>query len=62
MKIKFTVDHNITGFSNKAFLIGDYEGIRFVETFYSNSWLNLSLRLAKYLIKQRFKIIFNERL
>lgn len=59
MEIKptFTIDHD-TGYSNKAFLIGDYNNQRFIETFKSTSWSNLSLRFKKYLIIKRFKIIY----
>ncbi len=57
MNIKFTIDHD-TGYPNTTFLIGDYNGQRFIEDFNSKSWFNLSLRFAKYLITQRFKIIY----
>jgi hypothetical protein len=61
MKIKpvFTIDHD-AGYDNKAFLVGDFNNQRFVETFNSKSWLNISLRFKKYLIIKRFKIIYGD--
>ena len=59
IKIIFTIDHD-TGYSNKAFLVGDFNNQRFIETFKSDSWFNLSLRFKKYLITKRFKIIYGQ--
>lgn len=59
--IKFTVDHD-TGYPNKAFLIGDFNGQRFIEVFNKDSWLNFSLMFSKYLITKRFKIIYGKKI
>ncbi len=56
-RIKFTISHD-TGYNNQCFLIGEYKGQLFIESFNVKSWFNISLRFAKYLIITRFKIIY----
>lgn len=59
MKIQFSVDHD-TGWPHKAFLIGDYKGQRFVESFKTNSWFNWSLFFAKRRIVKKYQIIYGK--
>ena len=58
-KIKWTVDHDC-GFDDEAFLIGDYNGSRFIEIFNSKSWFSFGLIFAKWKITRRFKIIYKQ--
>lgn len=57
INITFIVDHD-TGYPNMAFLVGEYNGQRFVQEFNKNSWFNFSLRFAKHSITQKFNIIY----
>ena len=58
-KIKWTVDHS-GGFVDDAWLIGDYNGTRFLELFNTNSWFSFGLMFAKWKITRRFKIIYKQ--
>lgn len=57
MEIKWSVDHDYG--MNSYMLIGDYEGVRFVEGVYEGFW-GLPLKYKKWLIIRNFNIIFNK--
>ena len=55
-KINWSVNHDCS--MDEAFLIGDYNNARFVESFKTNSWFSFGLMFAKWKITRRFKIIY----
>lgn len=54
MDIKFSVDHDYG--KNSYLLIGDYNGVRFVEGVLDKFW-GIPLRYKKWLIRLKFNII-----